>query len=140
MPSFKIYPCLNSPQKGFFWRRERDSNPRPLAESLVFKTSSINHSDISPHIIHPMDDVYSNTEEEVCQPVLRFESGISSYKKQTAAGTPFVRRFHASVSHANRVARQEMCSLPVVGGEKVIGNSGAVFRKVIGGPRFIGIV
>ena len=31
------------------WRRERDSNPRPLAESLVFKTSSINHSDISPH-------------------------------------------------------------------------------------------
>ena len=31
-----------------FWRRERDSNPRCLAASLVFKTSSINHSDISP--------------------------------------------------------------------------------------------
>ena len=30
------------------WRRERDSNPRRLAASLVFKTSSINHSDISP--------------------------------------------------------------------------------------------
>ena len=30
------------------WRRERDSNPRCLAASLVFKTSSINHSDISP--------------------------------------------------------------------------------------------
>ena len=31
-----------------FWRRERDSNPRCLSASLVFKTSSINHSDISP--------------------------------------------------------------------------------------------
>ena len=31
-----------------FWRRERDSNPRCLSTSLVFKTSSINHSDISP--------------------------------------------------------------------------------------------
>ena len=30
------------------WRREWDSNPRPLAESLVFKTSSLNHSDTSP--------------------------------------------------------------------------------------------
>ena len=30
------------------WRRERDSNPRYLAVSLVFKTSSLNHSDISP--------------------------------------------------------------------------------------------
>ena len=30
------------------WRRERDSNPRCLAASLVFKTSSLNHSDISP--------------------------------------------------------------------------------------------
>ena len=33
-----------------FWRRRRDSNPRPLAESLVFKTSSLNHSDTSPDI------------------------------------------------------------------------------------------
>ena len=32
----------------FLWRREWDSNPRFLAESLVFKTSSLNHSDISP--------------------------------------------------------------------------------------------
>ena len=30
------------------WRRERDSNPRCLAASPVFKTGSINHSDISP--------------------------------------------------------------------------------------------
>ena len=30
------------------WRREWDSNPRSLPESLVFKTSSLNHSDISP--------------------------------------------------------------------------------------------
>ena len=34
---------------GFSWRREWDSNPRLLAESLVFKTSSLNHSDISPY-------------------------------------------------------------------------------------------
>ena len=32
------------------WRRERDSNPRCLAASPVFKTGSINHSDISPGI------------------------------------------------------------------------------------------
>ena len=29
-------------------RRRWDSNPRPLSESLVFKTSSLNHSDTSP--------------------------------------------------------------------------------------------
>lgn len=32
------------------WRRGWDSNPRPLAESLVFKTSSLNRSDISPYV------------------------------------------------------------------------------------------
>ena len=32
------------------WRRVRDSNPRFLSESLVFKTSSLNHSDNSPFI------------------------------------------------------------------------------------------
>ena len=31
------------------WRRERDSNPRYLSVSLVFKTSAINRSAISPH-------------------------------------------------------------------------------------------
>ena len=30
------------------WRRGRDSNSWFLAESLVFKTSSLNHSDTSP--------------------------------------------------------------------------------------------
>ena len=32
----------------FIWRRARDSNPRCLAASPVFKTGSINHSDSSP--------------------------------------------------------------------------------------------
>ena len=32
------------------WRREWDSNPRPVAGSLVFKTSSLNRSDISPNV------------------------------------------------------------------------------------------
>ena len=31
------------------WRRGWDSNPRCLTTSLVFKTSSLNHSDTSPH-------------------------------------------------------------------------------------------
>ena len=34
----------------FNWRRGWDSNPRFLAESLVFKTSSLNHSDTSPDV------------------------------------------------------------------------------------------
>ena len=41
--------CMVPPQqaKGC-WRRGWDSNPRSLAGSLVFKTSSLNHSDTSP--------------------------------------------------------------------------------------------
>ena len=35
-------------RRHFFWRRVRDSNPRFLSESLVFKTSSLNRSDNSP--------------------------------------------------------------------------------------------
>ena len=35
-------------KKEKIWRRERDSNPRYLSVSLVFKTSAINHSAISP--------------------------------------------------------------------------------------------
>ena len=38
--------CLHAPEKK--WRRERDSNPRCLSASLVFKTSAINHSAIPP--------------------------------------------------------------------------------------------
>ena len=33
-----------------FWRRERDSNPRCLSTSLVFKTSALNRSAISPRM------------------------------------------------------------------------------------------
>ena len=32
-------------------RRRWDSNPRSLSESLVFKTSSLNHSDTSPNLL-----------------------------------------------------------------------------------------
>ena len=49
---------LHRPVKN--WRRERDSNPRCLSASLVFKTSAFNRSAISPsepaesfyHILH----------------------------------------------------------------------------------------
>ena len=34
------------------WRRGWDSNPRSLAGSLVFKTSSLNHSDTSPYVFY----------------------------------------------------------------------------------------
>ena len=38
-----------------FWphgqRRRWDSNPRPLSESPVFKTGSLNHSDTSPRLL-----------------------------------------------------------------------------------------
>lgn len=33
-------------------RRRWDSNPRYLSVSLVFKTSSLNHSDTSPYVFH----------------------------------------------------------------------------------------
>ena len=39
--SDKLYPIG-------YWRRERDSNPRCLSASLVFKTSAFNRSAISP--------------------------------------------------------------------------------------------
>ena len=58
-----------------FRRRERDSNPRPLSESLVFKTSSLNHSDISPVLfsVFPRRALsrrkkYSSTSLPICQP------------------------------------------------------------------------
>ena len=40
-----VFPTFNNSRS---WRRGWDSNPRPLSESLVFKTSSLNHSDTSP--------------------------------------------------------------------------------------------
>ncbi len=46
---FGVLP--NDNLRSAFWRRGWDSNPRPLTESLVFKTSSLNHSDTSPHAI-----------------------------------------------------------------------------------------
>ena len=36
---------------GVLWRREWDSNPRSLSGTPVFKTGSLNRSDISPYII-----------------------------------------------------------------------------------------
>ena len=42
-----------------FWRRERDSNPRCLSTSLVFKTSALNRSAISPRM-KPQKRLYQN--------------------------------------------------------------------------------
>ena len=46
------------------WRRERDSNPRCLATSLVFKTSALNHSAISPS---QTSETYYNMDSSICQ-------------------------------------------------------------------------
>ena len=43
------------------WRREWDSNPRWVAPSLVFKTSSLNRSDISPCVLN---DIISNCKSQ----------------------------------------------------------------------------
>ena len=43
---FYCRSILPAPKK---WRRRWDSNPRYLSVSLVFKTSSLNPSDTSPH-------------------------------------------------------------------------------------------
>ena len=48
---FESLLCANKKaarRRHFLWRRVRDSNPRFLSESLVFKTSSLNRSDNSP--------------------------------------------------------------------------------------------
>ena len=53
---------------GYFskqWRRERDSNPRCLATSLVFKTSALNHSAISPD---RTSEIYYTRALAACQP------------------------------------------------------------------------
>ena len=47
------------------WRRERDSNPRYLSVSLVFKTSAINHSAISPVCLNQQK--YYMTDLYLCQ-------------------------------------------------------------------------
>ena len=44
-------PYMVKHLKRYYWRRGRDSNPWSLAGSLVFKTSSLNHSDTSPKLI-----------------------------------------------------------------------------------------
>ena len=49
------------------WRRRWDSNPRPLSESLVFKTSSLNRSDTSPNEFQQL--IYYIKNSAVCQPI-----------------------------------------------------------------------
>ena len=45
------HPKHGRPCSDMIWRRGRDSNSWSLAGSLVFKTSSINHSDTSPQLL-----------------------------------------------------------------------------------------
>ena len=48
----EYFPVAESLNKG--WRRGWDSTPRAIADSLVFKTSSLNHSDTSPNAGSPL--------------------------------------------------------------------------------------
>ena len=59
------YFCKTEFQYEIGWRRERDSNPRCLSASLVFKTSAINHSAISPVCLNQHD--YYMPERRECQ-------------------------------------------------------------------------
>ena len=48
-------------------RRGWDSNPRPLAESPVFKTGSLNHSDTSPELLFSNQLLYHTLFYFICQ-------------------------------------------------------------------------
>ena len=61
------------------WRRERDSNPRCLATSLVFKTSAFNRSAISPHL-EPAEIIIAWE----CVPVKQFFPGSFSLIEQSS--------------------------------------------------------
>ena len=69
-PTYSLSRGAPSPL-GYFckiWRREWDSNPRSLAGSLVFKTSSLNHSDISPYFkLITNQLLYYTSFSDVCQ-------------------------------------------------------------------------
>ena len=54
---------LHGEYKRKMWRRGRDSNSWSLTRSLVFKTSSLNHSDTSPF----QNKWYYNTQSMLCQ-------------------------------------------------------------------------
>ena len=49
-----VHQSKNPPTRGglLLWRRVRDSNPRFLSESPVFKTGSLNRSDNSPYVLN----------------------------------------------------------------------------------------
>ena len=75
IPTYTLSRGAPSAKLGYFstcrncyslrWRRERDSNPRCLSASLVFRTSSINHSDISPY--EPEMPIYYSRASFACQ-------------------------------------------------------------------------
>ena len=70
----------------FFWRRVRDSNPRFLSESPVFKTGSLNRSDNSPntgHIAHIIAGTYQKVKYESCRPAVYYYEGFTSAKSTT---------------------------------------------------------
>ena len=66
-----INPNKKPPTRGgsLFWRREWDSNPRYVAVSLVFKTSSLNRSDISPKIpeYYSMKNLFCQSNNKLVQ-------------------------------------------------------------------------
>ena len=69
-PTYTLSRGASSPLEYFSkrWRREWDSNPRLIAESLVFKTSSLNRSDISPNAPRHLTAVsYDIILSNICQ-------------------------------------------------------------------------
>ena len=73
------------------WRRERDSNPRCLATSLVFKTSALNHSAISPD---RTSEIYYTRASEDCQPpFIKFLHCGSAFHRIDVRGEYFINFF-----------------------------------------------
>ena len=86
------------------WRRERDSNPRYLSVSLVFKTSAINRSAISPSRLNQHE--YYMPAGPLCQALFC----LSSPSCEKAAAPGFDRPEPGNASAL--VARLLRCILP----------------------------
>ncbi len=89
------------------WRRERDSNPRCLATSLVFKTSALNHSAISPS---QTSETYYNMDRRFCQYLQRIFPDIIFYHVVVGCGEYFFASIEQifSVHGREKVYRERM--------------------------------
>ena len=123
---FFDYNCFTNPaQRGgsLFWRREWDSNPRYVAVSLVFKTSSLNRSDISPKIpeYYSMKNLFCQSNNKLVQTwsgfarLRAFESyfcPFAHYSRIEKEGFAFLRKSPRRQTCADLVGIRPLASGP----------------------------